>query len=376
MRRVVAALFLVLCCTTFSGAVGGAPTASPQDDDERNLWLRAQEEEQRIDTSKSIYRNPEMERYLDGVIRNVVPADQLAKMAIRVSIIKNRSCNAFMFPNGRAYVHTGLLAAMENESQLAAVLAHESVHALHRHMLREVQDSRAKMSFTAVLGALTGNLLTPFGQLAALASVKGYSRDLETEADREGFRLLVQAGYDPYQAPKAFQVLLKEIQDDGEKEPYFFASHPNLQARIDNMNELLKGMPPAQGKTNQEAYLQTFAPLLLDSADMNLKAGRYQRARGCASRYLAARGDNARAYLLMGESYRQDGKPDLAKAREYYRKAAALDPGYAEAHRMLGLVAYKQHDREQARTSLGRYLELSATAPDRGYIEQMLSELR
>jgi tetratricopeptide (TPR) repeat protein len=123
--------------------------------------------------------------------------------------------------------------------------------------------------------------------------------------------------------------------------------------------------------------MSTFGPLLLDSAEMDLKAGRFERARDCLRRYLAANGDSARAYFILGETCRQDHKKaDIAKAREYYLKSSLLDPAYADPHRALGLLAYKQNDREQARKSLERYLALSATAPDRRYIEEMLQSIR
>jgi len=372
-------LLPALLCPGLPFAMAGAGTAWANDDEERRLWLRAKEEEKKLDESRLVYKNAAMEQYLEAVVRNLVPADRLVTVPIRVSIIRNRSCNAFIFPNGRIYIHSGMLAAMENEAQLATILGHECVHALNRHMLREIRDARDKTAISAVVGAITGNVLLPLGQLGALASISGYSRELETEADREGFRLLVRAGYDPREATKIFAILQKEAAAEEQHESFFFASHPKLQARIDSYDNLLKGefADSRGGATNADGYMKTFGPLLLDSAEMDLKAGRFERARSCLRRYLAASGDNARAYFLLGETCRQDmKKADTAKAREHYQKAALLDPEYAEPHRAMGLLAYKQNDREQARRSLERYLALAANAPDRRYIEEMLQGMR
>jgi len=360
-------------------AMTGAGTAFAQDDEERRLWLRASEEEKIIDESRLIYKNADMERYLESVVRSLVPADRLATVPIRASIIRNRACNAFIFPNGRIYIHTGMLASIENEAQLATILGHESVHALNRHMLSQVHNAREKTAISAVVGAMTGNVLLPLGQLGALASISGYSRDLEAEADREGFQLLVRAGYDPHEAPKIFAILKKEAAAEERKESFFFASHPKLQERIDNYDALLKGdlTDNSGGAKNTDRYMKTFGPLLLDSAEMDLKAGRFERARDCLNRYLAINGDNARAYFLLGETCRQDvKKADIAKAREHYQKSSLLDPDYGPPHRSLGLLAYKENDREQARKSLQRYLALSADAQDRRYIEEMLQSIR
>jgi len=373
----VMVLVAILCPGLPFDLIGGS-TASAQEAEELRLWLRAVEEEKKLDDSRLIYKNADMERYLANVIRNLVPADQLVTVPIRVSIIRNRAYNAFIFPNGRIYIHTGMLAVMENEAQLATILGHESTHALNRHSLRQIHDAREKTALSAVVGVMTGNVLLPLGQLGALASISGYSRDLEAEADREGFSLLVRAGYDPHEAVKIFAILQKEATAEGREESFFFASHPKLQDRIDNYASLLKSdfAGNTGGRVNAGEYMNTFGPLLLDSAEMDFKAGQFERSRDSLNRYLAVNGESARAYFILGEICRQDHKkPDIAKAREHYLKSAQLDPDYAAPHRSLGLIAYKQKEWQLARKSLERYLELSANAPDRRYIEVMLQSI-
>lgn len=377
MRRALSTLCWLICFAALAALFPGPARAL--DEDERRLWQRAEEAQKSLDTGSLAYHDADMERYLEAVFRRLVPAERMGSLQVSVGIIRDRSLNAFVLPTGKAYVHIGLLAALDNEAQLATILAHEGIHALNRHQLQELRNAKDKTAFGAILGAMTGNLLTPFSQLGALASVMGYSREMESEADREGFRLLVRAGYDAAEAPKVFLALQKEVLAEKTQEPYFFASHPKLQQRVDNFNALLKAEPPGNtaGITNRESYLKTFAPLILDNAELDLKAGRVERARHGVERYLASRGECARAYQLLGECYRRDSKsPDLARARECYQKSASLDPGFAEPQRQLGLLAYKAKDRAEARRYLGEYLRLSAGAADRGYIEQMLNELK
>lgn len=378
MKRI---FLIMLLMAVYSGTVtpSHAREDLPLEDDENRLWLRAEEEEKSLDTSGLIYRDKKLDAYIDVVVRKLIPPELLARVPISVTVIKNPYYNAFTFPNGRIYLHSGILAAMENEAQLATLLGHESSHAIGRHMLKEMRDAKDKTAFSATLGALTGNVILPFSNLGALAAISGYSRELETEADMEGLRLLVQAGYDPAEAPKLFAILQKDARDETQKESFFFSSHPKLQERLDNYNKLLKSKYAEKqgGVTNAGTFLQAVSPLLLDNAELGLRAGRIAIARQCVERYLAVAGDNARAYLILGETYRQSGqKEDIAKAKEYYLKAATLDPSYPDPHHFLGLVAYKLNDRELARKSLERYLVLFPQAPDRGYIEEMLKSLR
>jgi predicted Zn-dependent protease len=371
-------MLFMLALHLLCGAVPAGATASVPEDDEKRLWLRAEEEEKKLDGSGMIYRNAQIDEYLDSVIRKLASPEQLKAVPIRVSVIKDRVCNAFAFPNGRIYIHSGMLSAMENEAQLATLLGHESVHALNHHMLSEIRDAKGKTAFSATLGALTGGFLLPFGQLGALASIRGYSRDMESEADSEGFRMLVRAGYDPAEAPKIFIILQKEAAAEDRKEAFFFASHPKLQDRIDNYEYLLKSEYADRrvGDTNTERFLRAIGPLLLDSAEMDIKAGRYESARGSIGRYISGNGETARAVFLLGESYRQSGqKEDAPQAADYYLKAVTIDPAYPDPHRIIGMLAYKRKDREQARKSLERYLELSPNAADRGYIKEMLKNM-
>lgn len=374
--RFVLLIMLVLSLISGPDTTGAADSAT--EDDEKRLWLRAEEEEKKLDASGIIYRNKDIEEYLNSVIRKLVSPVQLKAVPIRVSVIRERICNAFAFPNGRIYIHSGMLAAMENEAQLATLLGHESVHALNRHTINELRDAKGKTAFSATLGALTGGFLLPFGQLGALASIRGYSREMESEADTEGFRMLVRAGYDPAEAPKIFIVLQQEAAAEDIKEAFFFASHPKLQDRIDNYEYLLKSEYADRrvGGTHTERFLRAIGPLLLDSADLDIKAGRYENARSIIDRYIRGNGETGRAAFLLGESYRQSRqKEDASKAAEYYLKAITIDPSYPDPHRIIGMLAYKRNDREQARKSLERYLELSPNAADRGYIKEMLKDM-
>ena len=232
--------FIMLCGHVSAGQTDAAGAVTAADDEEKRLWLRAEEEEKKLDSSGLVYRNTEMEKYFDAIVRKLILPEQLKAVPVRVSIIRDASYNAFTLPNGKIYVHSGLLASMENEAQFAVLLGHESVHALNRHTLKELRDAKEKMVASAILGALTGNVFLPFGQLAALASIRGYSREMESEADREGFSMLVRAGYEPLEAKKFFVILQREAKAENRAEPYFFASHPKLQERIDNYENLLK----------------------------------------------------------------------------------------------------------------------------------------
>ncbi len=203
------------------------------------LWRRAQEEQETIDGSGcavSGYGN-----------RKLSQSDSPASLAInsispdisfQIKVIKDPNLNAFAFPDGVIYVHTGILARMDNEAQLAALLAHEMVHCTHRHSLRIAAKHQrpAHRQKPQTLPEISLSFLAVTG---SMASINGYTRELETEADRVGLDLAVKANYDPRETLKLFELLKQEIDIEGIEEPYFFGTHPNVQQRIENINNWL-----------------------------------------------------------------------------------------------------------------------------------------
>ncbi len=174
----------------------------------------------------------ELEDYLNQVAAKLRPQSAPQDLVIRVKVIKNAYLNAFAYPNGMIYIHTGLLARMDNEDQLAAVLAHELAHCTQRHALRAFRKYKGQ---PAILTAVQHTLLKTrglqdmaqfLGITGAMAAISGYVRELEAEADRLGIELMTVAGYNPREALFLFDHMITEIEQEGLREPFFFGSHP------------------------------------------------------------------------------------------------------------------------------------------------------
>ena len=137
------------------------------EDDERRLWLRSEEEQKVIYRSGVIYRDEELEAYLNEIAEKLQPAEVFTHIPFKVIVIKNHLLNAFIYPNGVLYVHSGILARMDNEAQLATLLAHEMTHATHRHLIEQFRDIKNKTAFLATIQVTTAGLGV-YGSLATL----------------------------------------------------------------------------------------------------------------------------------------------------------------------------------------------------------------
>ncbi|HUL30187.1 MAG TPA: M48 family metalloprotease [Thermodesulfobacteriota bacterium] len=346
------------------------------EEDEKRLWLRSEEEENALHKSGAIYRDEALETYLDGVARKLQAPEIYAHIPFKIRVLKNHHLNAFAFPNGAIYIHTGLLARLDNEAQLATLLAHEMTHATHRHLVELIRDIKNKTALLATLRATTGGLGS-LGAIGTIAAVRGYSRELETEADREGFRLVVNANYDPAETQKLFLHLKKEVEEENIKEPFFFGTHPSLKDRLENYETLLKDHPQRQqgGLRNTEAFLEKTGPVILENARDDLKAGRFKIAEQGIEKYLKIKPESAEAYCLLGDIRRQRGdENDIESARDYYEKAISIDSSYPESYKGLGLIRYKGGEKGPAKKAFELYLSLSPQALDRGYIEEYIRQ--
>ncbi len=184
------------------------------------------------------------------------------RFAWRLLLGRDRSVNAFALPGGYLGVQLGLIAVVTSDDELASVLAHELSHVTQRHIARSV-ESQAKMTpwmlGTMILGALAASkspqsaqALIVGGQAAAIQSQLSYTRDMEREADRVGFGVMSEAGYDP----RGFVGMFGKLQqaagvNDNGAFPYL-RSHPLTTERIADMQGRVQLTPPVQGASSHE----------------------------------------------------------------------------------------------------------------------------
>src|SRR5439155_16058481 len=337
------------------------------EDDEQRLWKTVLEEEKRLDRSGAIYDAPVITAYLKEVIQKLVPeAMKSSPLTIQVKIVKNPLLNAFAFPNGIIYVHTGILARMENEAQLATLLGHELTHATHRHTIQELRGSRrssaalATLQMVALPFGVFGAAVTALGAVGYVAAVTGYSRGREAEADQEGLALMVAAGYSPQEAPKLFEHLKRDLEERKVNEPFFFGTHPRLTERVESYSELLAERYAGRtGELGEERYQARMLPLFVENARTDLAIGRFGLAQQTLERVLRWKATDARALYYLGEVFRQRDEPgDRDRVEPTYRKAIEADATYADPHRAIGTLYVKRGQTREAGAELQRYLEL------------------
>lgn len=354
-------------------------------DDEKRMWIRSQEEQDVLNNSGLLYENRKIEEYLNAIASKLYTQEVYEHIPFKIIVLKDPHFNAFAFPNGVVYVHTGILSRAENEAQIATLLAHEMTHCTHRHAAKNLRSIKNKTAVfatiqvtTAGIGGGIGDIVSVLGSLGTLAAVTGYSRELESEADTVGLRLIVNAGYDPREAPKLFMHLKEEIKEEKISESFFFGSHPRLQERVQNYERIIDTEYPSNkgGIKNSEIFLENIQDVILENAVLDLKLGRFKFSQKGVEKYLQLNPNQPKAYFVLGEIFNREGeKGDIEKSIDYYKKSIAVDPSYPEPYRELGLIYYKQREKILAKEFLQQYLSLSLNAPDRQYIEYYMKQI-
>jgi predicted Zn-dependent protease len=306
------------------------------------------------------------------------------------------------------------VARTRNEAQLAMVLGHEIAHVEKRHALRHQRSARRKalgFGIAAVAGSIliareagqraekgdysgaavisrTADIILGVGlQLAFIAAIQGYGRELERESDEAGMAKIVGGGYDPRQAPGLFALLLEEKEDPGKMERFFFSSHPANEERKRTAEELVQTRYAAQagkGRVTSPDFERRRRLVLRQDARLNLEAGRLDLAEEEIAQALAAAPDDPAALALRGDlrMRRAAGAPEAVRRRAEdealrdYEAAIRADDTYAPAHREAGLILLKRGERAGARRHLERYLALAPGAEDARVIRDYLAELR
>jgi predicted Zn-dependent protease len=409
----LAALVATACARPPVRPIGSGAAPFAPDADERALWARAADEQTALRERVRLHEDPGLEDYLARVAGRLAP--RAARLAggpeLRVVVVRDPSLNAFAMPDGRIYVHTGVLSRLENEAQLATVLAREMVHVVHRDALRVARagglappgDALAGVVAAVRVAAVSGaeddavgpGVLGPTARavlgrglrLTALAAVSGYGPDLERQADAGAIGLMLEAGYDPREAPRAFETLACEAAMRRALETFALGSLPRLAERVESMRAALAAAPPGVvggDIGDPTGFAQVMRPVVRENALEDLRAGRLALARAQLDRVLSSAPDDAIAQLYYGDLHRLQAQraPAADRRAEHarqalarYELAARLDPTLAEPYRQLGLLHYQQGDAAAARAAFARYLALRPEAPDAERIRAYVTEL-
>ncbi len=316
---------------------------------------------------------PALTRYVQSV------GDRLARVSDRrlpyeFSVLNDSSPNAWALPGGKIAINRGLLVELRSEAELAAVLAHEIVHAAARHSAQSMERGVFLQGALVAAGvALGDSQYRDVGMLGAnlgaqLTNQK-YGRDDETEADAYGIRYMVRAGYDPAAAVRLQETFVRLA--EGRESNWLeglFASHPPSRARVAANRALVAELGNPGGEIGEARYQQAIARIkrtkpayeAYDEAREALKKGDLRTAGVKINRAIAIEPDEAAFYSLRGEIKAARKNPE--EALRDLDRAVALNPDYFRPLLVRGVTRRQAGDTVGAARDLERSAALLPTA--------------
>lgn len=214
-------------------------------EDEKKLGKEFYE---KLEKNGALIKNKKVNDYISKLGDKILKQSRKSPFDFRFSVVKSPAINAFATPGGYVYVNRGLINLVENESQLAGVLAHEIAHVNARHIAETIEKSK-KVNIATLAAILAGAFLGGGGQGSAAAAAFSmatattlnlkYSREHEEEADRLGMSYMASAGYNGMGMPD-FLKIMRRYQFYSNSVPSYFLTHPGTGERIRYLDGLLQ----------------------------------------------------------------------------------------------------------------------------------------
>jgi predicted Zn-dependent protease len=186
-----------------------------------------------------LVKDAALQRYVNLVGRWVAEQSERPDLAWHFGVIDSGDINAFAAPGGYIFVTRGLYRLLDNEAQLAGVLAHEVAHVVKKHHYRVLQKARAVDFGSRLLSQKAGKdnpLVQRLIGSGAEIVARGLDKSAEYEADRMGVVLSARAGYDQYAFVEVLQQMGHYGKDD-DSVKLLFKTHPQPDDRLKHLDE-------------------------------------------------------------------------------------------------------------------------------------------
>jgi len=350
---------------------------------------------QRVVNWGTIYDNPILQEHVNALGQSLVPKDSPNLYAFK--LVLNPVPRAESLTTGTVYVSTGLVSMLDNEAQLAYVLAHEITHVEKMHRFQEIRNSvleraliaekekdamKKKAIFTAVAaagsaalgGALGGGTGAASGALIGASGGLVTSQFLfrqrlrptnwrladENEADEFGLKLTLDRSYDVREVPKAFARLDNLVAKDERIGLGFMGSKQRVKERTAHVQSLLNGAMKtdleAKSKTGLTGSSANFSLLMAalkrDNGIVALDYDLFPMAKENLEDAISIRSNDPRAFYYLGKVSALTARTAQEKqqAESHYLKAIQFDAqrgSYPEPHLQYALNLIRENNPAQ-----------------------------
>jgi beta-barrel assembly-enhancing protease len=330
-----------------------------------------------VAVSDDVLQDAEITDYLQAVGERLAASSPDKRQTFNFFVMRDNTINAFAMPGGVIGVHTGLILASNNESEMASVLGHEIGHVTQRHLARMLASQKydtfkniAGIALALLVARANPELASGALTASTAAGVQrqlDYTREHEREADRVGLTILDAAGYDVRAMPAFFTTLQRSTRFVEGTAPSFLRTHPLNAERIADVSNRVETMPYKQ---------------VADSLDFQLVKAKLRAGNGMAQTAIDQFQDNLKERRFANETAENYGlavamlrKNDIAGATKQMQWLKAN----VAAHPFIeNLAARIEVARNNPQAAAAQYAKALALFPNHraliyGFVEHYLA---
>ena len=235
-----------------------------------------------------VYDNPELQAYVNEVGQKLAMNSHRNNLIYRFTVLDSKDVNAFALPGGYIFITRGLMAYLNSEAELAAVLGHEIGHVTARHSVRQYSAAQLTGIGTALASIFIPGMNQASNQLMQVmgtAFLRGYGREHELEADKLGAEYVARTNYDAESMLDVIRVLKNQetfetqrAKSEGREPRIYhglFSTHPDHDTRLQEIVEYASKYQSQTGsRKGREEYLNKIDGLIFgDSPQQGITRG-------------------------------------------------------------------------------------------------------
>ncbi len=233
---IIISLLLLNCATTGPGGKKSLILISTSDEVSIGQSLSKD-----VESQNKVTGDPVLADYINRVGQKLANLSDRTDIQYHFKVLESKEINAFACPGGFIYVYSGLLKTMDNEAQLAGVMAHEIGHVVARHSVKRLQQVLGIQVLLSIALGESSEITQKAIGAGVTVVLQGYSRQNEFEADYDGALYMTKAGYNPEGMIQLFGKF-KEMEKGHNTTALdqLLASHPPTADRIAKVEEEIK----------------------------------------------------------------------------------------------------------------------------------------
>ncbi len=248
------------------GQIGKGLSIAKKANDVRDLQMTDAEEQElgaavsdRIRTRYGVVQDAGVHRYVALVGTALAQGSTRPALPWTFVVLDTDGVNAFAAPGGYVHITRGALALIKNEAELAGVLGHEIIHVTEKHTIRAIQKSKAvQMGAAETLSGSSALMERAVTATYDNIVERGFGRAEENESDEKGVALANKTGYAPG-GLVSFLTTLKERNKASTEKRGLFASHPEMQERLDRITRQIAAQKLTATATVQPRYAKNIS---------------------------------------------------------------------------------------------------------------------